>query len=35
MSYDSHMTLKKNKGTKLGVIVTVGEDILLCTSPKM
>ena len=35
MSHDSHMILKKNKGTKLGAIFTVGKDFLLCTSPKI
>ena len=35
MSHDGHMTLKNNKGTKLGAIFTVGKDFLLCTSPKM
>ena len=34
MSHDSHMTLKKNKGTKLGAIFTVGKDFLLYTSPE-
>ena len=34
MSHDSHMTLKKNKGTKFGAIFTLGKDFLLCTSQK-
>ena len=29
MSHDSHMTLKRNKGTKLGALFTVGKDFLL------
>ena len=30
MSHDSHMTLKRNKGTKLGALFTVGKDFLFC-----